>query len=98
MKIIIGGCGKIGETLLAALTAEGHDVVALDNNPAVVAQLTNIYDVMGVCGNAADCETLEDAAIAETELFIEAEAFALKKGNRSPRCAEQFIDSLLRKK
>ena len=35
---------------------------------------------------------------AENELFIEAEAFALKKGNRSPRCAEQFIDSLLRAK
>lgn len=34
----------------------------------------------------------------ENELFIEAEAFALKKGNRSPRCAEQFIDSLLRAK
>ena len=32
----------------------------------------------------------------EAELFVEAEAFALKKGNRSPRCAEQFIDSLLR--
>ena len=32
----------------------------------------------------------------EAELFVEAEAFALKKGNRSPRCAEQFIDSVLR--
>ena len=70
MKIIIGGCGKIGETLLSALVSEGHDVVALDNNPAVIAQITNIYDVMGVCGNAADCETLEDAGIADTELFI----------------------------
>jgi predicted AAA+ superfamily ATPase len=29
------------------------------------------------------------------ELFIEAEAFALRKGNRSPRCAQQFIQSLL---
>ena len=35
-------------------------------------------------------------AKAENELYVEAEAFALKKGNRSPRCAEQFIDSLLR--
>jgi len=34
----------------------------------------------------------------EDVLFVEAEAFALKKGNRSPRCAEQFIDSLLRAK
>ena len=31
----------------------------------------------------------------ETELEVQAEAFALKKGNRSARAAEQFIDSLL---
>ena len=30
----------------------------------------------------------------EKQLEIEAEAFALRKGNRSARCAEQFIDSL----
>ena len=30
-----------------------------------------------------------------TQLEIEAEAFALNRGHRSPRCAEQFIDSLL---
>ena len=30
----------------------------------------------------------------ESELDIAAEAFALRKGNRSARCAEQFIDSL----
>ena len=31
----------------------------------------------------------------EKQLEIEAEAFALRKGNRSARCAEQFIESLL---
>ena len=31
----------------------------------------------------------------EKELEMQAEAFALRKGNRSARCAEQFIDSLL---
>ena len=34
-------------------------------------------------------------AVNKAELFERAEAFALKKGNRSPRCAEQFIASLL---
>lgn len=29
------------------------------------------------------------------QLEIDAEAFALRRGHRSPRCAEQFIDSLL---
>lgn len=33
--------------------------------------------------------------IDEKELDIKAEAFALKKGNRSARCAEQFVESLL---
>ncbi len=32
----------------------------------------------------------------ENELVTQAEAFALKKGNRSARCAEQFVQSLLR--
>ena len=31
----------------------------------------------------------------EKELELQAEAFALRKGNRSARCAEQFINSLL---
>ena len=31
----------------------------------------------------------------EKELEIQAESFALRKGNRSARCAEQFINSLL---
>ena len=34
-------------------------------------------------------------AMDEKELEIQAEAFALRKGNRSARCAEQFINSLL---
>lgn len=33
--------------------------------------------------------------VNKAELFERAEAFALKKGNRSARCAEQFIESLI---
>ena len=33
--------------------------------------------------------------VPNTELDVRAEAFALAKGSRSPRCAEQFIKSLL---
>ena len=36
-----------------------------------------------------------DISIDPQELDIKAEAFALKKGSRSPRAAEQFINSLL---
>ncbi len=72
MKIIVIGCGKIGATILASLTAEGHDVIALDNNPEIIASITNIHDVMGVCGNGADCDTLEEANAANADLIVAA--------------------------
>ncbi len=70
MKIIVAGCGKIGTTLVECLVNEGHDVVVIDNISEVISTVANIHDVMGVCGNAADCETLEEADIGTAELFI----------------------------
>ena len=70
MRIIVVGSGKIGTTLIASLVAEGHDVTAIDNNGEVLTELTNIYDVMGVTGNGADCETLEEAGAATADLVI----------------------------
>lgn len=70
MKILIAGCGKIGTTILSSLTAEGHDVTALDSDAAVIGEITNIYDTMGIVGNAADCETLAEARVDNADVFI----------------------------
>lgn len=70
MRIIVVGCGNIGMTIIESLIAEGHDVVAVDEIPEVIASITNAYDIMGVSGNGVDCETLEEAEVAKTELFI----------------------------
>lgn len=70
MKIVINGCGKIGKTILSSLVAEGHDVVAIDNNRSVVSNITDIYDVIGVCGNGADNDVLSQAEINNAELFV----------------------------
>ncbi len=70
MKIIIVGCGKIGSTILSSFVTEGHDVVAIDGDASVITEITNIYDVMGVCGNGADCEILTEAGVEKTELFV----------------------------
>ncbi len=68
MKIIINGCGKIGRTVLKSLANEGHDIVAIDTNPEVITELTNIYDVMGVCGNGTDSDVLQEAGVANAQL------------------------------
>ena len=70
MKIIIVGCGKIGTNIISELVKEGHDVVAIDKSPSVLEEVTTIHDVMGVCGNGADCDTLEEAGVSEAELLI----------------------------
>ncbi len=70
MNIVIMGCGKIGSTILASLTAEGHDITVIESDRDVLTEMTNIYDAMGVCGNGADSDTLKEAGIADAELFV----------------------------
>lgn len=72
MNIIVAGCGKIGTSILSNLVAEGHDVVAVDNNADVISEITNIYDVIGVNGNIADCDTLSEAGADSADMFIAA--------------------------
>lgn len=70
MKIMVVGCGKIGATITKALIAEGHDITVMDNAPAVISEITNIYDVMAICGSGTDCEALAEAEVDTAELFI----------------------------
>ncbi len=72
LKIIIVGCGKIGGTILESFTEEGHNVIAVDNDPEVIGELTNIYDVIGVCGNGTDCDVLDEAGVSDAEMFVAA--------------------------
>lgn len=70
MKITIVGCGKIGRSLIESLTAEGHDILVIDRNPGILNETTNVFDVIGVCGNAVDCDTLTEAEVKNTDIFV----------------------------
>ena len=70
MKIVVVGCGKIGGSFVSNLIKEGHDVVAIDSNSEVITQITNVFDAMAVCGNGVDSDTLYEADVASSELFI----------------------------
>lgn len=70
MNIIIVGCGKIGFSLVNELVCEGHDVTVVDTDNAVIEEITNVFDCMGVCGNGVDCTVLESAGAKEADLII----------------------------
>ena len=72
MNIIVVGCGKIGTTILESLVEEGHNVTAVDKRPVALTDITNIHDVMTVCGNGGDWETLETAGVGSADLVVAA--------------------------
>ena len=72
MKIMIVGCGKIGKTIIESLSAEGHDVTAVDASAEALEEVKNVYDVITVCGNGADPDTLKVANAKAAHLVVAA--------------------------
>ncbi len=70
MRIIIVGCGKVGDTLCRQLVSEGHDIVVIDSDSQKVSALVDAYDVMGISGNGASSDIQHEAGIANADLLI----------------------------
>lgn len=70
LHILIVGCGKVGSTLVQQLSKEGHDITIIDKNAQKIQNLTNQYDVMGICGNGASYSTQKEAGIDDADLII----------------------------
>lgn len=70
MKIIIVGCGKVGMTITEQLSLEEHDIAIIDKSSAVIHDVTNNFDVMGVVGDGASYTVQKEAGIEEADLLI----------------------------
>ena len=72
MNIIIAGAGKVGKVLMRQLTAEGHALTVIDQNSHTLETLVVRYDAIGVQGNCASKEVLEQADVHNADLLIAA--------------------------
>lgn len=70
LNILIIGCGKVGRTLVDQLCQEGHDITVIDKDSNRIQNITNLYDVMGVCGNGASFSVQREAGVQDTDLVI----------------------------
>lgn len=70
MYIIIVGQGKLGTTLTSQLSKEGHDIVVIDQKNSVVTSIVDQYDVMGICGNGATVDVLQEAGAKKAKVLI----------------------------
>lgn len=70
LRIIIVGCGKVGNTLTEQLVREGHNITLIDKDADKISVSTGLYDVMGIIGNGASYSVQKEAGIDEADLFI----------------------------
>lgn len=69
MHVIIVGAGEVGRYLAQRLGAEGNDVVVVEQNEAIAAQIAGELDVQVVVGSATVPSTLEAARIDKADLL-----------------------------
>lgn len=70
MHIIVIGNGKIGSTITEQLSAEGHDIVVIDNSEARAADAQNLRDIIAIHGNGATRAVQLKAGAQSADLLI----------------------------
>ena len=70
MKIIIVGAGTVGSVICTRLARENYNITLIDHNVSVLAEMSNMFDVIGVEGNGASVSTLRKAGADKADLLI----------------------------
>ncbi len=69
MQVIVVGGGLVGSTLAEKLAGDGHDVVLVEQNRELMADLNERLDVQTICGNGATVPVLLKAGIESADLL-----------------------------
>jgi trk system potassium uptake protein TrkA len=72
MRTVIIGAGEVGFNTARLLSHEGHDVVLIEQNEALVERATEQLDALVMHGNGASPKLLAEAGIKRSDLLIAA--------------------------
>lgn len=70
MKIVIAGAGEVGSHLAKMLSVEANDITVIDSRQERLDALSASTDVITVLGNPSAIDVLQDAGVANSDLFI----------------------------
>jgi len=70
MKVIVMGCGRVGEQVSRLLADEGHTVVVVDYDATALARLGPQFKGQTVCGIGFDRNVLLQAGIEQADGFV----------------------------
>jgi trk system potassium uptake protein TrkA len=72
VRTVIIGAGEVGFNTARMLSHEGHDVVLVEQNEALVEQAAEQLDALVIHGNGASPKLLAEAGIKRSELLVAA--------------------------
>ena len=70
MKIVIAGAGEVGSHLAKMLSNESNDITVIDMDQKRLDALSANADIVTVEGNPSTIHTLQEARVADADLFI----------------------------
>lgn len=70
MRIVIVGAGAVGSYLAERLSAEGQDVVVIEDDENRAAELQDRIDALVITGNGASPTILQQAGVQRSDLLI----------------------------
>jgi trk system potassium uptake protein TrkA len=72
MYIVIVGAGRVGLNLASFLISDGHDVTIIESSDNLCSNAMHELDAMIICGNGTDKKILEEANVADADVFVAA--------------------------
>ena len=70
MRVIIGGCGRVGAHLATKIAFERHEVVVIDKDPLAFKRLGKSFDGTTIRGMVFDREVLEKAGMNRCDSYV----------------------------
>lgn len=70
MKIIVGGAGSVGKSIVSYLVKGNNDIIVIDNNQSQLDEIAKEFDVLPILGEVSHPSILERAGAAEADLLV----------------------------
>jgi len=70
VKVIIGGCGRVGALLATKFEAEGHEIVVIDKFEASFKRLAKNFKGTTIRGMVFDKDVLDKAGAERSDAFV----------------------------
>jgi trk system potassium uptake protein TrkA len=72
IRIAVAGAGNVGSFVAEDLSAKGHDIVVIEQDPSVIEIVKPELDVSWVKGDACELYTLDAAVLSSCEVVVAA--------------------------